>query len=365
VPNTRVDPTSPKPDPGGPFVKTIYSPDHRLRAPKTELSGGELVRPFECPERAEIVKAAITRVGLGPILPPDTHPREMLLGLHDPDYIAFLKTAWEEWRAAGYEGEAIPSVWPARRMTARCPSEIEGKLGFYAFAAETSISEGTWQAALASADVAMTAATCVAQGDGQAFALCRPPGHHAGRDLYGGYCFLNNAGLAAQVLRDSGAERVAVLDVDFHHGNGTQDIFYARDDVLFISIHGAPEEAFPHYMGYADEIGTGAGDGHTLNLPLPRGTDWAGYAAALETACQKIARAGAEALVVSLGVDIFERDPISFFKLSSEDFVRLGARLGQIGLPTVYVLEGGYAVDEIGQNVANTLMGHEGAAAQR
>jgi acetoin utilization deacetylase AcuC-like enzyme len=345
-------------------LKTIYSADHHLRAPSTELSGGELVRPFECPERAEIVKAAVRRVGLGPILPAADHARDMLLKLHDADYIAFLETAWDDWRKAGYAGEAIPSVWPARRMTARCPNEIEGKLGYYAFAAETSISAGTWQAAVASANVAMTAATHVAEGDPHAFALCRPPGHHAGHDLYGGYCFLNNAGLAAQVLRDKGASRVAVIDVDFHHGNGTQDVFYARDDVLFVSLHGKPEEAFPHYMGYADETGSGAGEGFTLNLPLPRGTDWAAYESALEGACKRIASFGAEALVVSLGVDIFENDPISFFKFTSEDFVRLGARLGQIGLPTVYVLEGGYAVDEVGQNVVNTLMGHEGSAAQ-
>ena len=347
---------------GGP-VKTVYSEKHALRNPATELAGGQLVRPYECAERAGIVKAAIERVELGEIIAPREFDRQRLQTLHDADYLTFLETAWERWQAAGYGGEAIPSVWPARRMTDRAPREIEGQLGYYAFAAETSISAGTWEAACASADVAMTAAQLVAGGESCAFALCRPPGHHAARDLYGGYCFLNNAGLAAQMLRDEGASRVGLIDVDFHHGNGTQDLFYDRDDVLFISIHGAPEGAFPHFMGYADETGTGAGEGVTLNLPLPPGTGWTVYSEALETACRRLADFAPDGLVVSLGVDTFEDDPISFFTLGSEDFVRLGDRLGRLGLPTVYVLEGGYAVDEIGQNVANTLMGHEGGAA--
>ncbi|MEM8878701.1 MAG: histone deacetylase family protein, partial [Pseudomonadota bacterium] len=299
-------------------MKTVYSEKHVLRNPDTELAGGQLVPPYECASRAEIVKAAIQRVGLGPIVAPQEQERNRLATLHDADYLAFLETAWDRWQAAGYQGEAIPSVWPARRMTDRVPREIEGLLGYYAFAAETSISAGTWDAACASADVAMTAAQLVATGENCAFALCRPPGHHAARDLYGGYCFLNNAGLAAQMLLDGGASRIGLIDVDFHHGNGTQDVFYDREDVLFVSIHGSPEEAFPHYMGYADETGTGAGEGFTLNLPLPPGTGWTAYSEALETACQRLTDFAPDGLVVSLGVDTFKGDPISFFTLESE-----------------------------------------------
>ena len=228
-------------------------------------------------------------------------------------------------------------------------------MGYYAFDAGTPIVEGTWDAAFAAAQCAMTAAALVAEGERSAYALCRPPGHHAGRSVYGGYCFLNNAALAAQQLRERGFGKVALFDVDYHHGNGTQDIFWERDDVLFVSIHGTPETEYPYFLGYADERGAGAGEGFTLNLPLPRGTGWDTYDAALDTALQRIADFGADALVVSLGVDIYEGDPISAFKLGAERFPQLGSRLASLGLPTVLVQEGGYAVREIGTNVAGVL----------
>jgi acetoin utilization deacetylase AcuC-like enzyme len=197
--------------------------------------------------------------------------------------------------------------------------------------------------------------------DGAAFALCRPPGHHAARDLYGGYCFLNNAAIAAQAFLDDGAARVALLDVDFHHGNGTQDIFYERDDVLFLSLHGQPEDAFPHFLGYADETGAGRGEGFNANYPMPPGTPYAVWGDALEHACRRIVDYAPDVLVVSLGVDTFENDPISFFKLTSEDFSRYGERIGQLRLPTLFVMEGGYAVSEIGINTVNVLDAFRGA----
>ena len=194
-----------------------------------------------------------------------------------------------------------------------------------------------------------------------AFALCRPPGHHAARDLYGGYCFLNNAAIAAQYLRDHGAARVAILDVDFHHGNGTQDIFYDRADVLFVSLHGDPAEAFPYFSGYADETGAGAGSGCNLNFPLPRATEFAAWRAALETGLARIRAFGPDALVVSLGVDTYAGDPISFFRLQSSDFTAYGGLIASCRVPTVFVLEGGYAVAEVGVNVVNVLAGFEQA----
>jgi acetoin utilization deacetylase AcuC-like enzyme len=208
--------------------------------------------------------------------------------------------------------------------------------------------------------VAQTAQRLVAGGARAAFALCRPPGHHAASDMYGGYCFLNNAAIAAQMFRDQGAGRVAVLDVDFHHGNGTQDIFYGRDDVLFCSLHGQPEDAFPHFLGYADETGSGGGEGFTVNYPMPPGTPFAIWGAALDDAIARIASYGPDALVVSLGVDTYKEDPISFFKLDSPDFLTMGDRIAKLGLPTLFVMEGGYAIDEIGLNTVNVLEGFEG-----
>jgi acetoin utilization deacetylase AcuC-like enzyme len=338
---------------------TVFSPDHVLRSARTELHGGELVRPHESPERAQIVLETIQAKRLGRVIAPASFGTAPLLRVHDAEYLEFLAHAWNEWVAAGNRGEAIPDCWPARRMSQRRPTNISGKLGYYAMAGETSISHGTWEAARAAADVALTAALQIKDGASAAFALCRPPGHHAARDLYGGYCFLNNAAIAAQYLRDGGAARVAILDVDFHHGNGTQDIFYARADVLYVSLHGDPADAFPYFSGYADETGLEAGSGFTLNLPLPPGTEWPRWRDAMRVALGRIANFRADALIVSLGVDTFAQDPISFFRLQSADFFSYGQMIGACALPTLFILEGGYAVGEIGINVVNVLTGFE------
>jgi acetoin utilization deacetylase AcuC-like enzyme len=194
-----------------------------------------------------------------------------------------------------------------------------------------------------------------------AVALTRPPGHHAGADFFGGYCFLNNAALAAQALRDAGAARVAVVDVDYHHGNGTQSIFYDRSDVFTASIHGDPSSEYPFYLGYADETGHGPGQGFNLNLPLAPGTGFAAWRQALEQALAAVRSHGAQALVVPLGVDTFEGDPISTFTLRSADFLDIGRLLASLDLPTVFVMEGGYAVAEVGVNVVNVLEGFVGS----
>jgi acetoin utilization deacetylase AcuC-like enzyme len=340
---------------------TVFSEEHLKRNALTELYGGRLVRPHECPERAQIVLERVRSVALGDVVPPSAFESAPILKVHDEKFIEFLQSAWTDWVAAGNLGEAIPDCWPARRMAQRCPSSISGRLGYYAMAGETSISAGTWEAARAAADVALTAADHLQRGARAAFALCRPPGHHAARDMYGGYCFLNNAAIAAQYLRDHGAARVAILDVDFHHGNGTQDIFYDRADVLYVSLHGDPAHAFPYFLGYADETGVGAGSGYTLNLPLPPGTRFPLWSEALAGALARIGRFGADALVVSLGVDTFAQDPISFFKLESQDFSTYGRMIGACRLPTLFVFEGGYAVAEVGVNAVNVLTGFEDA----
>ncbi len=338
-------------------MKTVYSEQHHLRDAKSELYGGELVQPFERPSRAEFVIDAIRESGLGEIVSPDSYSLEPVLAVHDAEYVAFLGTVWEEWQKAGYKGEVIANVWPARRMRSHVPRFIEGKVGYYALAAETSISDGTWEAALAAKDVALTGAQSLLNGESATFSLCRPPGHHAARDLYGGYCFLNNAAIAAQYLRDNAAERVAVLDIDFHHGNGTQDIFYDRDDVLFCSLHGDPEEAFPYFLGYADETGAGPGAGYNRNYPMPPGTSFSIWRECLVDALARIKAYSPQYLVVSLGVDAFENDPISFFKLASTDFLTTGQLIGDINIPTLFVMEGGYDIDEVGINVVNVLKG--------
>ncbi len=340
-------------------MKTIYSEQHRLRDAKTELYGGELVKPFERPSRADMVIKAIGESGLGKIYDPEEFSLDPVLAVHDADFVTFLETVWQEWQKTGYTGEIIANVWPARRMQCRVPCDIEGRVGYYAFAAETSISEGTWEAALAAKDVALTGAQGLLHGESDIFSLCRPPGHHAARDMFGGYCFLNNAAIAAQYLRDNGAERVAILDIDFHHGNGTQDIFYERDDVLYCSLHGDPEDAFPHFLGYANETGSDAGTGYNRNYPMPPGTPFAQWRDSLTDALAHIEKFSPRYLVVSLGVDAFENDPISFFKLKSDDFYTTGQLISELDIPTLFVMEGGYDVAEVGTNVVNVLKGIE------
>ena len=342
-------------------VIVIHSEEHRLQAGRSELNDGQLVPCYEKPARADIVRARIEAVRLGPIVEPTRHGIAPLERVHDAGYLTFLQTAWDDWVAEhGADIDALPLNWVAPGMSRRrVPRSIDGRLGFYSFDAGTPITAGTWRAATAAADSALTGADRLRAGERSAFALCRPPGHHAGHAFYGGYCFLNNAAIAAQSLRDGGAARVAVLDVDYHHGNGTQEIFWERGDVLFVSIHADPADEFPYFCGHADETGAGAGEGPNLNLTLPWGTDWDGYAQALAAAAARIRAFGADALVLSLGADTYGGDPISRFRLLSEDFLRMGAGIAAIGLPTLFVMEGGYAVDDLGVNVANVLTGFE------
>jgi acetoin utilization deacetylase AcuC-like enzyme len=342
-------------------MKTVYSVENKKHFPKGELAGGELVRPYECPERWDYIVQSLQGRGYHDLLEPDALDLTLVGKIHSADFIEFLQNAWQLWEKEGFNGDALPTVFPARRMQQREPEFIDGKLGYYAMAIETAITSGTWEAAVSSAACATTAQKLVSSGERTAFALCRPPGHHAATDLYGGYCFLNNAAIAAQGFLDDGAGRVAILDVDFHHGNGTQDIFYQRNDVLFISLHGAPEHAFPHFLGYADETGEGAGSGYTVNYPMPPDTGYAVWREALEQSLAQIQQYAPDVLVVSLGVDTFKKDPISFFKLDTDDFTDYGRLIASAGLPTLFVMEGGYAVAEIGENTVNVLSGFSSA----
>ena len=340
-------------------MKTFYNHRHAQHQGKVEMFRGALVPCFEVPARVDHVLAELQRQKLGDVLQPQRFDEAALTGIHRPRYLHFLRTAWDQWvalDAANADKDILPSVWPTRSFRTDIePANFAAKLGLYSFDAGSPLTSGTWLAARTGADCALSAAQAVLDGDRAAFALSRPPGHHAGADFYGGYCFLNNAALAAQHLRNSGLDKVAVLDVDYHHGNGTQAIFYDRPDVFFASIHGDPRTEYPFFLGHADETGTGAGAGFNLNLPLARGSNFAAWSAALDHALKAIQTYGAQALVVSLGLDTFEGDPISGFTIKSDDYLRMGERLKAVGLPTVLVFEGGYAVDEVGVNAANVL----------
>lgn len=344
-------------------MKIIYSEDHKLHHGAKELNRGEMVPLFEMPSRAEMIVMRLKDTGFGEFMPPERFADDAIHAVHARDYVQFLQTAWREWiEEEGDDQFALAWVFPCRGLRQTAPASIHGKLGYYAFDVAIPIVEGTWRAVRTAADVALTGHRLLSKGERAAFSLCRPPGHHAMRDLGGGYCYLNNAAIAAQALREAGTARVAILDVDYHHGNGTQGIFYDRSDVLFISLHGDPQSEFPYFLGYADEIGEGAGKGYNLNLPMPSGTAWKDYSAALDTALKRIREFGPDALVVSLGVDTFKEDPISRFCLENEDYLRMGEAIAGIGIPTLFVMEGGYAVEDIGINTVNVLSGFEQAA---
>lgn len=341
---------------------TFYNHLHAQHQGKVEMFRGALVPCFEVPARADHVLAELQRRKLGTVQHPHAFDDAALERIHSPRYLRFLATAWDQWVAldpANASTDILPSVWPTRTFRTDIePDNFAAKVGLYSYDAGSPFTAGTWVAARAGAHCALSAAQQLVQGDRAAFALSRPPGHHAGADFFGGYCFLNNAALAAQHLRDAGMAKVAVLDIDYHHGNGTQAIFYDRPDVFFASIHGDPRTEYPFYLGHADETGSGAGQGANLNIPLPRGTDFARWSAALDHSLQAIQSFGADALVVSLGMDTFEGDPISGFLLQSADYLRVGQRLAAAGLPTALVFEGGYAVKQVGVNAVNVLEGY-------
>jgi len=339
---------------------TVFSPDHALHQSPGELIYSEFVPAFEKPERAALILARVKEVGLGEVRGPDVFPAEALTKIHAPGLVNLLMTAHEEWVAMGRTGAAYPYTWAARGMRAdRVPKNLDGRLGFYGFDCGTPITATSWRAIKASADVALTGAEMISAGERAVFALCRPPGHHAGSDHFGGYCFLNNAALAAQKLLDDGARRVAILDVDYHHGNGTQQIFYRRNDVLVVNIHADPDEEYPYMLGFSDESGEAAGEGFNLNLPLPWGTQWPEWRAALETSIARVLAFGPDAVVVSLGVDTYKNDPISKFRLESEHFMVIGRMTANLMKPVLFVMEGGYAVAEIGVNAVNVLTGFD------
>lgn len=320
--------------------------------PVQELHNGGWAPYAEKSERAEIIAASFDE-----LRPAKDFGLEPILNAHDPAYVEFLRSAFQQWRASGRDGDAIGYTWPIARRRHLDLDRIDAKLGLYSYDAATPIAEGTWEASYWAAQTALSALAAILDGETPtSFALCRPPGHHSGRDYCGGYCYLNNAAIAAEQARRSG-RRVAILDIDYHHGNGTQDIFYDDAEVLFVSIHADPTTDYPFFWGHADERGEGAGLGKTLNLPLPRGTEFPAYEAGLGTALDAVRSHDADLLVLSFGADTFEEDPISHFRLRGQDYRAIGDRITTLGLPTLVVMEGGYAVDALGRNVEALLSG--------
>ncbi|HEX2763577.1 MAG TPA: histone deacetylase family protein [Allosphingosinicella sp.] len=333
-------------------MRCFWDERQRRHAPAQELHNGAFVPFAEHPGRIDSLLA-----GLSQVEAPRDQGEAPLLRVHPRPYLDFLKTAYADWRSAGRPGDALGYVWPVVGRRPLDLDRIDARLGLYSADASTPVAEGTWEASYWSVQTALAALAAVLAGEASALALCRPPGHHAGADYMAGYCYLNSAAVAAEAAVAAGARRVAILDVDYHHGNGTQDIFLARGDVFFASIHADPATDYPFFWGHADERGTGPGEGATLNLPLPRGTGMAAYEDALDRALAAIAGFGPELLVCCYGADTFAGDPISYFELRTGDYRRLGRRIATLGLPILVVMEGGYAVDALGYNLASFLEG--------
>ena len=341
-------------------MKIFYADKHRLHDCDGEIKDGELKPCFENPTRADAIETSLESAGYKWEPVSRDFGVEPVLRVHHTDYLEFLQNAWSDWQAAGRTGDIFPLCWPGSGMRRDVsPQNIDGKIGLYAFDSGTPICAGTWDVAYQGAQCALNAAAAIYSGEANSFAFSRPPGHHAMPGQYGGYCFINNAAVAAQYLRDQGKARVAILDVDYHHGNGSQAIFYDRADVLVVNIHSDPINEYPYFMGLADETGTGDGKGYNLNLPLPKGTDWTRYAPALEIAIAALKEFAPEALILSFGADTFDGDPLGYFKLKRDDFTKIGKTVGELGIPTATILEGGYAIDALGDNVVALMQGLE------
>ena len=335
-------------------MRRLFDERQRAHAPAVEFFNGGLHPAAENVARVDAILG-----GIGATERPSDHGLDPILAVHSPAYIELLQSAHAQWRSAGREGDALPYTFPIVRRRIEPAERIDARLGLHSMDTATPVAEHSWEAAYWSAQAALSGLDAVLAGEVAAFALCRPPGHHAGADYMGGYSYLNNAAIAAEAALAAGRRRVAILDVDYHHGNGTQDIFHDRGDVLFVSIHADPSTDYPFFWGHADEHGEGPGAGATLNLPLPRGTDWRAYQPALVHALDWLEAREPELLIVSFGADTFEGDPISHLKLKTSDYPPMGRRIAALGLPTLIVMEGGYAVDALGTNVAAFLEGFE------
>jgi acetoin utilization deacetylase AcuC-like enzyme len=348
-------------------VNVVYTPLHLQHDPHVEFETSRVHSPFEHIGRAETIRETLQADGSFTFHPPTEWGTDPISAVHDPGLLRFLTTAWVEYQERnGATREVVPDVFFKNGLRNKMtelgePPSINGRLGYWCFETTTPLTEGTYVAARGAVDTALTTTQMVLDGNPWAYGLCRPPGHHATTSMYGGYCFFNNAAIAAHHIASTTGTKVTLLDVDYHHGNGSQEIFYDRDDVQYVSLHGDPERAYPYSIGFADETGTGRGLGSNLNLPLPERTDDDRFMAALERACEAISAFGPSTLVVSLGLDTFITDPICDLAVTTDGFERCGSLVAELALPTVVLQEGGYDVDHLGENVRRWLVGLRGS----
>lgn len=353
-------------------MRVVYDPRHRLHDPQREVQYGVPIPCYETPARAEAIRGALEADGGFEFTSPTEHGLEPIRAVHDPGLIRFLEEAWSVWRAhgglMGGPGEA-PELFPDTVLhpalregmgPAREPTAPTGRTGFWCFETMTPIGPGSYRAARVAVDVALTAADLVLGGEQAAYGLTRPPGHHSPRAAFGGYCFFNFAAVAAQYLVERTGEPVAILDVDYHHGNGTQQIFYSRDAVLYVSLHGDPDRAYPYFAGWPEERGAGPGEGKNVNLTLPAGCTDERYLETLDRALEVVAGFRAPTLVVSLGLDTYGQDPITDLALSTDVYHEVGRRVAALHRRTVILQEGGYFVPKLGENARQWLRGFEG-----
>jgi acetoin utilization deacetylase AcuC-like enzyme len=347
-------------------MRVVYDSRHVLHDPATEVQNGVPIPIYEVPARVESIRTALLADSEFSFTDPTGHGLGPVTAVHDEGLVRFLAESWTLWRRGGGGGGAMPPQFlpdtvlhPAMREgmgPAREPSGATGRIGYWCWETMTPIVVGSYQAALAAVDVALTAADLLLAGDSAVYGLARPPGHHCPRSAFGGYGLLNYSAAATAYLAER-VGRVAVLDVDYHHGNGTQQIFYQRADVLYVSLHADPDRAYPYYIGWADERGNGPGEGFNLNLPLPAGCENDDYLASLDTAIERITGHDAAVLVVSLGLDTYGQDPIADFALSTDVYYEVGRRVAGLGLPTLVLQEGGYFVPKLGENARTWLRG--------
>jgi acetoin utilization deacetylase AcuC-like enzyme len=340
-------------------VITLFDDKQRSHAPRTFIVSGKPQPIPETPERIDMLLSGVRRLG-GDIMAPPAIGLETLGLVHEQRYLTFLSTLWERWQrlpdAAETPSANVFALGRATLPRTGYPESVVGQCGFHLGDGSCPITAETWEAALASAASAAHAARLVIDGQDLVYALCRPPGHHAAADTAAGFCYFNNAAIAAELLGRAG-KRAAILDIDVHHGNGTEAIFYERADVLTVSIHAHPKRFYPFFWGYAEESGRGPGEGFNLNLPLERGTTIAPYRAALETALQRIADFSPDVLVLAAGLDIAVDDPFKGFAIETGDFAAIGRDIAGLKLPMLVVQEGGYPSPSLGGNLVSLFQG--------
>ena len=339
-------------------MKCYYAPETEAHDPKFRLTQGQVARNAEQTERATLLLAGLETLGL-PVSDPPEAPRSALEAVHSPRFIDFLETCWDEWQALPDAGpEVVPNVFP-RDAAATYPEHLVARAGWHMGDTAAPVGKGSWLATRRAADCAVAAADAVLAGERAAYALCRPPGHHTSAEIAAGHCLMNVSAIAAARLR-RGHQKVATLDIDVHHGNGTQAIFYDRADVMTVSIHADPREYYPFFVGHAAETGTGPGEGFNRNFPLPRGTGDGPWLDTLRDALRHINGFGPGALMVSLGLDAHENDPLKGMAVTFDGFRQAGEMIAAAGYPTVLVQEGGYLSPDLTTSLESFLGGFLG-----